>query len=192
MVSQDSWIAAFRELWSDIVEGDRFPRLIRILLALVLILATFWSLFMFRQMFATMQSSDLPLPAGSAATDQEIVQLDETAKGFRSAVLARTGSTQLAVIAATVARKPFMPSDAAGSREERLEELTGPPMIWVKAVLIKGSEAAAVVDVEGYGDGIILKKSGSFAGGKGKVTSITHDKVVITWSGQKIDIPVDR
>ncbi len=192
MASQDSWPGAIRELWNDIAEGDRVPRLIRISLAIVLIFGTLWSVFIFRQMFATMRGGDVPPPAGSAATDQEITQLEETATGFKNAVLARTGSTQLAVLAATVARKPFMPSDPVGSREDIPGDTMGTPMIWVKAILIKGSDAAAVVDVEGYGEGIILKKGGYFAGGKGRVIAITHDKVVVTWSGQQIDIPVDR
>jgi len=192
MSSQDSWIVAFRELWNDIVEGDRIPRILRILLATALILGSLWSVLIFRQMFFTMKGREAPPPAANAAADKEIAQLEETAKGFRNAVMARTGSTQLAVLAATVARKPFMPSDPGSRREELLDDLAGTPMIWVKAVLIKGNEAAAVVDVEGYGEGIILRKGGSFADGKGRVIGITHEKVVVTWSGQQIDIPVDR
>lgn len=192
MSSQDSWIVAFRELWNDIVEGDRIPRILRILLATALILGSLWSVLLFRQMFFTMKGREAPPPAANAAADKEIAQLEETAKGFRNAVMARTGSTQLAVLAATVARKPFMPSDPGSRREELLDGLAGTPMIWVKAVLIKGNEAAAVVDVEGYGEGIILRKGGSFADGKGRVIGITHEKVVVTWSGQQIDIPVDR
>lgn len=192
MVSRDSWPGAMHELWNDIAEGDRFPKFIRISLAVVLILCAFWSVFLFRQMFTTMRGGDAPPPAASVATDQEITQLEETAKGFKNAVLARTGSTQLAVLAATVARKPFMPSDPAGRREDLFEDTAGTPMIWVRAIFIKGNDAAAVVDVEGYGEGVILKKGGSFAEGKGRVIAITHDKVVVTWSGQQIDIPVDR
>lgn len=192
MASQDSWLGAVRELWNDIAEGDRFPRFIRVSLALVLILASLWSVLIFRRMFSTLRGSEIAPPAENAAINQEIAQLEETAKGFRSAVLARTGSTQLAVLAATVARKPFMPSSATGHREDLPEDLAGTPMIWVKAVLIKGNDAAAVVDIEGYGEGIILKKGGAFAEGKGKVIGILHDKVVVTWSGLQIDIPVDR
>ena len=192
MASQDSWPGAVRELWNDIVSGDRFPRFVRISLALVLVLATLWSVFIFRQMLVTMQGNEVPPPAGKAAVNQEIKQLDETAKGFRNAVLARTGSTQLAVIAATVARRPFMPSYAAGRRDDLLKDLAGTPMIWVKAVLLRGNDAAAVVDIDGFGEGIILKKGASFAGGKGRVVSIKNDKVVVTWSGQQIEIPVDR
>jgi hypothetical protein len=192
MASQDSWYTAIRELWNDIVERDRLPRLMRISIAVVILAATLWSVFMFRHMFSANGKSFAPPPANNSATNQEIKKLEETAENFRSAVLARTGSTQLAVLAATVARKPFMPSDPPGRQEGFQQNVAGTPMIWVKAVIIKGGAAAAVADVDGYGEGIILKKGGSFADGKGRVVSITHDKVVVTWSGQKIDIPVDR
>lgn len=192
MDSRNSWSGAARELWNDIVEGDRFSRFLRISFALVILLATLWSVFIFRQMFSSTRRDAVPLPANDATTDKEIEKLEETAEGFKKAVLARTGSTQLAVLAATVARKPFMPSSPEGRSEGLQEDLAGTPMIWVKAIIIKGSAGAAVVDVEGYGDGIILKKGGSFANGKGRVLTITNNKVVVTWSGQKIDIPVDR
>ncbi len=52
--------------------------------------------------------------------------------------------------------------------------------------------AAMVADIEGYGDGVILKRGTSFGGGLGRVLGISQDKVVVTWSGQQVDIPVDR
>jgi hypothetical protein len=192
MSSSDSWIGSAQELWRDLTEGERFPRLVKWILALVLVSGTVWSALVFSQMFSTMRGSDTPPPAANAATGDEIRRLDETAKGFRNAVTARTGSTQLAVLASTVGRKPFMPPGAGDYLPETALEGAGTPMIWVKAVMIKGQDAAAVVDIEGFGDGVILKKGASFGDGRGKVVSITNDRVVVTWSGQKIDIPVDR
>lgn len=192
MASQDSWLGSAQDLWSDITEGDKFPRFVRIGLAFVLILGTLWSLFLFRQMLATMDGNSIAPPSDNAAVNKEISQLNETAEGFRKAVLARAGSTQLAVLSATVARRPFMPSEAPRAQDELLEDTYTFPMMLVKAVLIRENDAAAVVDVDGYGEGIILKKGGSFGEGKGRVIGITQDKVVIAWSGQRIDIPVDR
>lgn len=192
MASQDSWLGSAQDLWSDITEGDKFPRFIRIGLALVLILGTLWSLFLFRQMLTTMDGSNIAPPTDNAAVNQEISQINETAEGFRKAVLARAGSTQLAVLSATVARRPFMASEAPRARVELLEDTFTFPMILVKAVLIRGNDAVAVVDVDGYGEGIILKKGGSFGEGKGRVVGISQDKVVITWSGQRTEIPLDR
>jgi len=39
---------------------------------------------------------------------------------------------------------------------------------------------------------VILKRGTSFGGGLGRVIGISNDKVVVTWSGQQIDITVDR
>jgi type II secretory pathway component PulC len=193
MVSQDTWFGTIRELWRDIVEGDRFPRLLRIFLAVILVAGTVWSAFLFRQMIETAQARDVPAPpGGSAATEKEVAQLEETAKGFRNAVLARAGSTQLTVMAATVARRPFSPSEPEIQEDEVVTFAEAPPNIWIRAILIRGNEGAAVADIEGFGDGVILKRGTSFGGGLGRVIGISNDKVVVTWSGQQIDITVDR
>ena len=43
MAGPDTWSGTIRELWRDVVEGDRFPRLLRLLLAVILIAGTIWS-----------------------------------------------------------------------------------------------------------------------------------------------------
>ncbi len=193
MVAHDTWFGTIRELWRDIVEGDRFPRLLRILLAVVLVAGTVWSAFLFRQMIETAQAREAPPPpGGTAATDREIAQLEETASGFRNAVLARAGSTQLTVMAATVARRPFSPSEPEIQESEVVTVAEAPPNIWIRAIMIRGNDGAAVADIEGFGDGVILKRGASFGGGLGRVLGISQDKVVVTWSGQQIDITVDR
>ncbi len=195
MAGPDTWSGTIRELWRDVVEGDRFPRLLRLLLAVILIAGTIWSAMLLRQMIVTAQAREMPPPpAGTAATDKEIESLMETAAGFRNAVLARSGSTQLTVLAATLARRPFSPSEPEAhlTEEGEIAIAQAPPDIWIKAVLIRGKEAAVVADIEGYGDGVILKRGTSFGGGLGRVLGISQDKVVVTWSGQQVDIPVDR
>ena len=167
------------------------------MLALLLIGGILWSAFLFRQMVITAQARDLPPPPpGGAAVEKEITSLQETAAGFRNAVLARSGSTQLAVMAATLARRPFSPSEPEAS--EGVEgapasaSAPAPPEIWIKAILIREKDAAAVADIEGYGEGVILRRGTPFGGGLGKVLGISQEKVVVTWSGQQLDIPVDR
>ncbi|HOR54962.1 MAG TPA: hypothetical protein PLM30_07025 [Synergistales bacterium] len=197
MAGPDSWLGTARELWKDIVEGDRFPRWLRVLLVLMLVGGILWSAFLFRQMVITAQARDVPPPpSGGAAVEKEITSLQETAAGFRNAVLARSGSTQLAVLAATLARRPFSPSEpeAAEGVESGPASVSAPapPEIWIKAVLIREKDAAAVVDIEGYGEGVILRRGTPFGGGLGKVLGISQEKVVVTWSGQQLDIPVDR
>ncbi|HON33958.1 MAG: hypothetical protein WBJ42_07540 [Thermovirgaceae bacterium] len=197
MAGPDTWLGTARELWKDVVEGDRFPRWLRVLLALMLVGGILWSAFLFRQMVITAQARDVPPPPpGGAAVEKEITSLQETAAGFRNAVLARSGSTQLAVIAATLARRPFSPSEpeTAGGVEggPASASAPAPPEIWIKAILIREKDAAAVADIEGFGEGVILRRGTPFGGGLGKVLGISQEKVVVTWSGQQLDIPVDR
>ena len=76
MAGPDSWLGTARELWKDIVEGDRFPRWLRVLLALMLIGGILWSAFLFRQMVITAQARDVPPPPpGGAAVEKEITSL---------------------------------------------------------------------------------------------------------------------
>jgi len=195
MAGPDTWLGTARELWKDIVEGDRFPRWLRVLLVLMLVGGILWSAFLFRQMVITAQARHVPPPPpGGAAVEKEITSLQETAAGFRNAVLARSGSTQLAVMAATLARRPFSPSEpeAAEGVEGAPASAPVPPEIWIKAILIREKDAAAVADIEGYGEGVILRRGTPFGGGLGKVLGISQEKVVVTWSGQQLDIPVDR
>lgn len=195
MAGPDTWLGTSRELWKDIVEGNRFPRWFRVLLALLLIGGILWSGFLFRRMVVTVHARDLPPPpAGRAAVEKEIASLQETAAGFRNAVLARSGSTQLTIMAATLARRPFSPSEpeAAEGDEVASASAPAPPEMWIKAVLIREKDAAVVADIEGFGEGVILRRGMTFGGGLGKVLGISQEKVVVTWSGQQLDIPVDR
>jgi len=195
MAGPDTWLGTSRELWKDIVEGDRFPRWLRISLALLLLGGILWSGFLFRGMIVTAQARDIPAPpAGGAAVEKEITSLQETAAGFSNAVLARSGSAQLAVVAATLGRRPFSPSDPgeAEGDEPAPASAPTPPEIWIRAVLIREKDAAVVADIEGFGEGVVLRRGMTFGGGLGKVLGISQEKVVVTWSGQQLDIPVDR
>lgn len=197
MAGPDTWLGTSRELWKDVVEGNRFPRWFRVLLALLLIGGILWSGFLFRRMVVTAHARDLPPPPdGGAAVEKEIASLQETAAGFRNAVLARSGSTQLTIMAATLARRPFSPSEPEAAEgvegASASASAPAPPEMWIKAVLIREKDAAVVADIEGFGEGVILRRGMTFGGGLGKVLGISQEKVVVTWSGQQLDIPVDR
>ena len=127
MAGPDTWLGTSRELWKDIVEGNRFPRWFRVLLALLLIGGILWSGFLFRRMVITAHARDLPPPpAGGAAVEKEIASLQETAAGFRNAVLARSGSTQLTIMAATLARRPFSPSEPDMAEGDEVASASAP------------------------------------------------------------------
>jgi hypothetical protein len=197
MATEDGWFAAAGELWDDLVHSDKVPRLFRVLIVILLLAGIVWSAYLLKQMLELVRETSVPEITLSKQVDQEIERLSGVVESFESAVMARAGSAQLSVLAANISRRPFVPSppptktfDEAAAAAAMREPVEPPPFVMVKAVLVKGKDAVAVLDVEGIGRGIVVKKGGTFAGGKGRVTGITAEKVVFTWAGQSVETAV--
>jgi len=197
MAAEDGWFAAAGELWDDLVHSDKVPRLFRVLVVILLLAGIVWSAYLLKQMLELVRETSVPEITLSRQVDQEIERLSGVVESFESAVMARAGSAQLSVLAANISRRPFVPSppptkafDEAAAAAAMKEPVEPPPFVMVKAVLVKGKDAVAVLDVEGIGRGIVVKKGGTFAGGKGRVTGITAEKVVFTWAGQSVETAV--
>lgn len=62
-----------------------------------------------------------------------------------------------------------------------------PPMVTVKAIMILGERAAAVADIEGDGQAVILRVGSSFDGGRGRVVSISTSGIRFRWRGRIYD-----
>ncbi|MCX7828697.1 MAG: hypothetical protein N2315_05750 [Thermanaerothrix sp.] len=62
-----------------------------------------------------------------------------------------------------------------------------PPMVTVKAIMILGDKAAAVADIEGDGQAVILRVGSSFDGGRGRVVSISTSGVRFRWKERIYD-----
>ncbi|WP_281746373.1 hypothetical protein [Thermanaerovibrio acidaminovorans] len=62
-----------------------------------------------------------------------------------------------------------------------------PPMVTVRAVMILGSKAAAVADIEGDGQAVILRVGSSFDGGRGKVLNISTSGLRFRWRERVYD-----
>lgn len=198
MATEDGWFAAAGELWDDLVHSDKVPRLFRVLIVILLLAGIAWSAYLLKQMLELVRETSVPEITLSRQVDQEIERLSGVVESFESAVMARAGSAQLSVLAANISRRPFVPSppptkafdEAAAAAAAMKEPVEPPPFVMVRAVLVKGKDAVAVLDVEGIGRGIVVKKGGTFAGGKGRVTGITAEKVVFTWAGQSVETAV--
>jgi len=198
MAAEDGWFAAAGELWDDLVHSDKVPRLFRVLVVILLLAGIAWSAYLLKQMLELVRETSVPEITLSKQVDQEIERLSGVVESFESAVMARAGSAQLSVLAANISRRPFVPSppptkafdEEAAAAAAMKEPVEPPPFVMVRAVLVKGKDAVAVLDVEGIGQGIVVKKGGTFAGGKGRVTGITAEKVVFTWAGQSVETAV--
>ncbi|MFP4482468.1 MAG: hypothetical protein ACLFN0_06710 [Thermovirgaceae bacterium] len=195
MAAQDGWFATAGELWDDLVHSDKVPSLFRVLIVLLLLAATIWSGYLLKEMVELVREEKVPQVPASGKVDEEIARLDGVVESFESAVLARSGSTQLSVLAATISRKPFVPppppqeeSSAEDAEAQAAREpAEPPPYVEVRAILVKGQDAVAVINVEGEGSGIVVKKGATFGNGKGRVVRITAEKVVFTWAGQNVE-----
>jgi len=198
MAAEDGWFAAAGEPWDDRVHSDKGPRLFRVLVVILLLAGIAWSAYLLKQMLELVRETSVPEITLSKQVDQEIERLSGVVESFESAVMARAGSAQLSVLAANISRRPFVPSppptkafdEEAAAAAAMKEPVEPPPFVMVRAVLVKGKDAVAVLDVEGIGQGIVVKKGGTFAGGKGRVTGITAEKVVFTWAGQSVETAV--
>jgi hypothetical protein len=195
MAAQDGWFATAGELWDDLIHSDKVPRLVRVLIVLLLLAGTIWSGYLLKEMVELVREEKVPQVPASTKVDEEIKRLEGVVENFESAVMARSGSTQLSVLAATISRKPFVPppppqveSSAEDAVAQAMREAADPPpYVEVRAIMVKGPDAVAVLDIEGEGNGIIMKQGGTFGNGKGRVVRITAEKVVFTWAGQNVE-----
>jgi hypothetical protein len=195
MAARDGWFATAGDLWDDLVHSDKVPRLVRVLIVLLLIAGTVWSGYLLKEMVKLVREEKVPEVPASTKVDEEIKRLEGVVENFESAVMARSGSTQLSVLAATISRKPFVPppppqvEPSAGDAAARAmrEAAEPPPYVEVRAIMVKGKDAVAVVNIEGEGNGIVVKKGATFGNGKGRVVRISAEKVVFTWAGQSVE-----
>ena len=63
-----------------------------------------------------------------------------------------------------------------------------PPIMFVRAIMVAGKQTMAIMDIEGVGNGIIVRNGYGFNNGEGKVVRIAPEKVTIRWSGKTLDI----
>lgn len=197
------------ELWEDILYSGGGYRFLRWGLGIVLLAGTIWSAFLFNQMLDMMRPKEMRLPPANSVVVQEAQRLAEEVEAFRSAVLAREGSNQLAVMASRIDRRPFAPGalPAGEVREEVIADAEAggrsgqegvfaareevvPPFMAVQAVMVMGAQRMAVMDIEGESPGMIVRSGTSFGNGKGKVLSVSSGLVVVSWVDKRFEIPV--
>lgn len=199
---------AFSEMWSNLLYGAGSYRALRWVLAIILLVGIIWSGFMFKKVLDFSKPTQVKLPPAKNLAAEDAKRLEGVIQSFRSAVLSRTGSSSIAVAAATSYRRPFVatmkqvePDPAADSAadskmtaDEMLEimkqpEEVLPPLITVRAIMTLGGRANAVLDIENEGEAIVVKPGYTFGDGEGRVKRITSDKVIVTWAGEDIEIP---
>jgi hypothetical protein len=78
------------------------------------------------------------------------------------------------------------------STEPSVEDLVDlPPLVIVRAVMVMGKDASAVVDIDGIGNSMVVRKGTTFSGKKGRFLSIGTDKLIFRWNGTNVSVPVN-
>ncbi len=196
------------DLWNSIVQGQGSFKALRWLLALLLVIGTIWSGFMFKKVLDFTKPTTINLPPAKDLAAQDAQRLDAMIEDFRNSVLSRTGSSTLAVAAAESYRRPLVETEKPLPPEEikRLEEEalaesetvkefiepeeSLPPIMTVRAIMTVGSRRSAIMDIEGEGEALVVRPGLVFGEeDKGIIKAIRPDMVIVEWSGEIIDLP---
>lgn len=185
--------------WSKLVAGENSFRLPRALLFLIFFGGTIFFGWSFRRVVELSVEEPIFVPPPPRQSQEDAKRLDGIIEGYRATVEARQGSKTVAAVITTESRRPFVVSpreapalSAASGRDgayvEPLVTEVLPPIMFVRAIMVVGREAVAVMDINGVGNGIIVKSGYSFLNKQGRVLRISPEKVTVRWAGKNIDI----
>jgi len=190
-----------------LVAGEGGYRILRTIAVLLLLAGCGWSGYMFRQYIELNEEAPITIPPIESQSGKDAQRLDKVIGDFRTAVDTRTRSLTLASAVIEASRQPFIPTMKVSVAATQPGEGEGgvtvagedqviptyvrekiPPIMFVRAIMVAGSQSMAIMDIEGVGTGIIVRSGYSFSNGEGKVVRIGPDKVTVNWSGKHLDL----
>lgn len=197
LLKKEYAVELFREWYLDLIQSDdRGKRIVRWLAIFVMFLSASVSVFIFLSIYRLGVPQPLgimPLPSVS----DERAKVEASVDLYQSMISTRKDSQRIANDIVRLGRNPLARMASPMeipliSPEPSVEDLVDlPPIILVRAVMIMGKDSAAVVDIDGVGYGIVVKRGMSFFGGKGRFVSIKAKELVFRWNGKNISVPVD-
>nr|WP_321503417.1 hypothetical protein [uncultured Dethiosulfovibrio sp.] len=196
MLTLDYTSDILKTWYKELLEGDeRDRRIIRWVALTVMLLSIAGSSFALYRVYNVNPPAPRSMPPVSVEEDRK--KVEESVELYRTIIATRRDSQRIANDIVRLGRNPMMKMEspkevALISPEPSVADLVDlPPIILVRAVMIIGRNSAAVVDIEGVGEGIVIKKGMSFLGGKGRFISIRSKELVFRWNGKNISVPVD-
>ena len=183
--------------------GEGGYRLLRFLVVLFLLAGTAWSGYLFKQFIDLSKEDSITIPPLASQAGKDSERLDTLIANFKEAVDTRENSLILASAVADASRQPFVATIKAAPAAAKTEDgvlVAGdqtipvfvqekiPPIMFVRAIMVAGKQTMAIMDIEGVGNGIIVRSGYGFNNGEGKIVRIAPDKVTIRWSGKNLDI----
>lgn len=196
MLTVDYNSDVLKNWYKELIEGgERDKRIIRWVALSVLLLSIAGSSFVLYSVYNVDPPAPAPMPPVSVEEDRK--KVEESVELYRTIIATRRDSQRIANDIVRLGRNPLMKMEspkevALISPEPSVVDLVDlPPIILVRAVMVIGRSSAAVVDIEGVGEGIVIKKGMSFLGGKGRFISIKSKELVFRWNGKNVSVPVD-
>lgn len=199
----EGWRESFVSLWKSLLYEKGAMRFLRILIALLFILSIVWSMYLYRQI--AILSAVTPVEAPEIKLKKEEGDnYANTVEELERIIMVRSKKGELAHVASTLERYPFeepvltsyqpsysnVPSEYEKSYPLQAE-LYLPPYMEVRAVMLLDGKAMALMDIEGEGIALIVYPGYEFANGRGRIVSISLDKVVVLWAGTKMELGMD-
>lgn len=204
MAKENGFRDSFAELWNSIVEGQGSFRVLRWLILILLIGGIVWSGLLFKKVVDFTKPANIELPPAKDLAGEDRKKLNDMIADFRNSVLSRTGSQPLAMAASESERMPLVRTEKPLSPEEKEEmakadrgrgtgfvepEESLPPIMSIRAIMTAGSRKSAIMDIEGVGPAVVVRPGYVFGeGNKGRIVAITAGKVVVNWSGKRIEL----
>lgn len=191
--------SAFKEWFDAELNSESKSRsrlLIRLLMAVLMIAVILSCLFFGYKILSMDVYREIPaLPRSDFA--EEKAKAEAVVNLYTAIMEQRRDSHRIARDIIRIGRNPMEKQESArdiplGSAEPSAQDLAElPPVMVIRAVIIMGANSGAVVDIDGVGYGIVVKKGTTFSGGKGKIVAIRPREVVFRWNGKNISVPVE-
>lgn len=191
--------AVNESFWGKLVAGEGAFRMPRALLFLIFFGGTIFFGWSFKRVVDLSVEESVFVQPPPRQSQEDAKRLDGILESYRGTVEARQGSKGLVASVTEKNRRPFAVSrrstKGAGAAAvadiplvEPLVTESLPPIMFVRAIMVVGKESIAIMDINGVGNGIIVKTGYSFLEKKGRILRITPEKVTVRWAGKNIDI----
>lgn len=197
LLNKEYALEMFREWYLELIQSDdRNKRIVRWIAILVMVVSASVSMFVFFKIYRIdvfQPIGAMPLPSIS----EERSKVEASIELYQAMIATRKDSQRIANDIVRLGRNPFDKMESPEevpliSPEPSVEDLVDlPPIVIVRAVMVMGKDSAAVVDIDGVGYGIVVKRGMSFLNGKGRFVSIKAKELVFRWNGKNVPVPVD-